>query len=347
MKKIVTFGEIMLRLSKPGLQRLVQGDRFQGFFGGSESNAAISLSVLGDDVEFVTRVPANDIGRAALMHLMQYGVSIRHVIKGGDRLGSYYFEAAAAMRNSRVVYDRKDSAFQTLKPEMIDWPRILSDAWLFHCSGITSAISEDAMHTTFAGLRTARELGKQVFCDINYRKNLWKYGRAAQDVLPEMVRTADYVFGDQGEWEVVTGMKAIPYEPKDEHFVIDREAYLAYFRKAAAMYPNVKRMILAVRYQLTSSHHILSGLLYDTQADMLYTTRLYDYDPVVDPMGCGDAFCAALIHAFTRWDDNLQYCLDFSLSAGALKNTIPGDQNLATEDEIISNMKGKGGRIER
>lgn len=347
-KKIVTFGEIMLRLSKPGMQRLMQGRAFEGNYGGSEANCAVALACLGDRVEYVTRVPKGPTGDAALMHLREYGLDVSHVVRGGDRLGTYYFEEAVAMRNSRVVYDRKDSSFYSLKKDTLDWAAILKDAKLFHCSGITCAISNDAKDTTMDAVRLADKQGLTIACDINYRKNLWHYdGADAHATLSQMVAQSDIVFGDQGEWEVASGMKRVPFEATDASYAIDLKAFEDYFRKLHAMFPRCKKMILALRNQLASSHHTLTGLLYDAEEGRLYHTRIYDIQPVIDPMGVGDAFVGAYLHAYYRWPDDNQHCLDFSLSASALKNTVPGDQLLVTEEEVESNITSSGGRIQR
>lgn len=345
--KIITFGEIMLRLSKPGYRRLTEGTVFHGNYGGSEANVAVSLACLGNTVEFVSRVPAGAMGEAALMHLREYGVSANHVVRGGDRLGTYYFEEAAAMRNSRVVYDRKGSSFYTLKQGMIPWKEILSDASLFHCSGITCAISRDAMETTFDAVKMASEMGLTIACDINYRKNLWGYGLEPHDVLFQLMQYSDIIFGDQNEWEVASGVKHIPFPALDSEYQIDQETYALYFEKMHHLFPRCKKMVMALRNQIASSHHTLTGVLYDTQEKKLYTTRIYDIQPIVDPMGVGDAFVAAYVHAIRKWAEDNQKCLDFSLSASAIKNTIPGDQNLMSEEEILNNMNSSGGRIQR
>lgn len=345
--KIVTFGEILLRLSKPSYQRLKQGRQFDGNYGGSEANCAVSLACLGDSVEYVTRVPYGEMGDAALMHLREYGLNVSHVVRGGERLGTYYFEEAVAMRNSRVVYDRKDSAFYTLKRGMVKWEKILDDAAVFHCSGITCAISRDAMETTMDAIRLADQKGLTIACDINYRKNLWGYGLEPHDVLFQMMQYSDFIFGDQNEWEVASGEAHIPFKALDSSYEINKEAYEGYFQKMHKLFPRCKKMVMALRNQIASSHHTLTGLLYDTVEDKLYTTRIYDIQPIIDPMGVGDAFVGAFIHAMQKWTNDNQYCLDFSLSASAMKNTVPGDQNLVTEEEIINNMTSNGGRIQR
>lgn len=345
-KKIVTFGEILLRLSKSGYQRLGQGHVMDANYGGSEANVAVSLACLGDNVEYVTRVPNNAMGNAALMHLKQFGLNTNHIVRGGDRLGAYYFESAAAMRNSLVVYDRNDSSFCTLKRNDIDWTAVFKDASIFHCSGITCAMSQDALDTTLDAVQLADSMGVEITCDINYRKNLWKYdGADAPSTLRKLVEYSGFVFGDQNEWEVASGLKHIPFKALDTNYEIDKAAYEAYFKQLQQQFPRCRRMLMALRNQITSAHHTLTGVLY--AEGKLYTTRIYDIQPIIDPMGVGDAFVAAFIHARQKWADDDQRCLDFALSASAIKNTVPGDQNLVTEDEIITNMGNANGRIER
>ncbi len=345
--KIITFGEIMLRLSKPSHNRLSQGRVFWGDYGGSEANVAVSLATLGDQVEYVTRVPDNAIGEAALMHLREFGLDTSHIVRGGERLGTYYFESAAAMRNSLVAYDRKDSSFYTLRHGDIDWKPIFEEAKIFHCSGITCAISQDALDTTMDAVKLADEMGVEVTCDINYRKNLWNYpGADAQKSLHKLMEYSGFIFGDQNEWEIASGLPHIPFEAMDADYDLDDEAYLRYFQELQVQFPQCKRMLMALRNQITTEHHTLSGILFSE--GRLFKTRIYDIRPVLDPMGVGDAFVAAFIHAREKWQDDDQRCLDFALSASALKNTIPGDQNLVTEEEIIANIENGGsGRIER
>lgn len=345
--KIVTFGEILLRISKPEYQRLFQGHRMLGNYGGSEANTAISLACMGDNVEYVTRLPHGAMGEAALMHLREFGLKVSHVVRGGERLGTYYFEEAVAMRNSHVIYDRKNSAMYSLKRGMIDWEKVLADAAVFHCSGITCAISRDSMESTMDAIKLAAADGLTIVCDINYRKNLWGYGMEPHDVIFNMMQYSDIVFGDQNEWEVASGVPHIPFVATDDKCELDKDAYQEYFQKMHKLFPKCQKMIMALRNQLASSHHVLTGVLYDAVEGKLYTTKMYDIQPVVDPMGVGDAFVAGYIHAHQKWGDDNQYCLNFALSASALKNTIPGDQNLVSEEEVLSNLTSSGGRIQR
>ena len=261
--KIVTFGEIMLRLSKHGAMRLSQGNSFDANYGGSEANVAVSLAMLGDDVEYVTRVPDNAIGEAALMHLREYGVDVRHSVKGGKRLGTYYFEPSAAMRSSRVVYDRDDSAFNTLSFGDIDWAPILKEVGLFHCSGITCATSQAALDTTMDAVRRAFDSGVELTCDINYRGNLWKYpGANARKALDELMQYSSFIFGDQNEWYVASGLDPIPFTALDESYQFDLDAYRRYFDQLHKMFPRAERMLMAHRNQLSFQHHVNAGVLW-------------------------------------------------------------------------------------
>lgn len=344
--KIVTFGEIMLRLSKHGAMRLTQGNSFDANYGGSEANVAVSLAMLGNDVEHVTRVPDNAIGEAALMHLREYGVDVRHTVKGGKRLGTYYFEPSAAMRSSRVVYDRDDSAFNTLSFGDIDWAPILKEVGLFHCSGITCATSQAALDTTMDAVRRAFESGVELTCDINYRGNLWKYpGANARKALDELMQYSSFIFGDQNEWYVASGLDPIPFTALDESYQFDLDAYRRYFDRLHKMFPRAERMLMAHRNQLSFQHHVNAGVLWVNGE--IYTSRICDIQPIVDQMGVGDAWVAAFIHARHRWPDDDRLCLEFSTAAASLKNTVPGDQNLVSEQEILAAMQGGNGRIDR
>lgn len=344
--KIVTFGEILLRLSKDGSRRLFQPGGFDADYGGSEANVAVSLAQMGDGVEYVTSVPDNLVGDAALMHLRQLGVGVDHVVRRGKRLGTYYFEPSAALRSTNVVYDRDDSSFNTLRHGDIDWEPIFADASLFHCSGITCATSRDALHTTMDAVALAHERGIELTCDINYRATLWKYdGADAQGSIRELMKHSSFVFGDQNEWYVASGQEPIPFTALDGSYRFDLDAYRRYFDRIHQQFPHCRRMLMAHRNQLSFQHHVNAAVLWCDGE--VYTSRIWDINPIVDQMGVGDAWVAAFIHALRRWPGEEQQCLEFAVSAQALKNTIPGDQNLVTEAEILANMAASGGRIDR
>ena len=337
-EKIVTFGEIMLRMTRPNKERIIQGSAWKGLFGGSEANVAVSLAMFGDNVEYVTRLPNNKIGMACLNEIRKYNVGTDYIVHGGDRLGLYYYEESAALRSSSIVYDREDSSITTIKSGMIDWKKTFSEARLFHWSGISSAVSQGAADATNEAVEEAEREGITISCDINNRANLRKYGKDAHDVLLPIAQKSDIVFGTADEWKLITGITPPDFKATTPDYPIDSAAYKEYFGKASKILPKAKKMIVALRNTLSANHHLLSGVIF---ADgKLYTTRIYDIDDVLDPMGVGDAFIAAYLHAHLKYGDDNQRCLNFSLAASALKNTIPGDFNLSTEQEVDYLMNG-------
>ena len=334
--RFVTMGEIMLRMTRPNYQRMLQGRHFDDFFGGSEANVAVSLAIMGNDVEYVTRLPDNMVGRACLNELRQYRVGTNHIVWGGVRLGMYFYEQAASLRGSSIAYDRERSSLMALHPYMLDWKKILKHADVFHWSGISCALSETSCDATLDGMDEALRRGICTSVDINYRKNLWKYGQDARDVLLPAVKSCHIIFGDTGEWELITGMKLPRFEAVDTQYDMDLTGYAQFFDKAQEMFPRGRYFVMAVRNVLSASHHMLTGLLY---ADgTLYNTAIVDVNPVLDPMGVGDAFIAAYLHAHFRWPDQCQRHLEYALAASAMKNTIIGDFNLISEQEILETI---------
>jgi 2-dehydro-3-deoxygluconokinase len=333
-KKIVTFGELLLRFSKPGQLRLTQGDLFTSKYGGSEANVAVSLATQGDEVTYITRLPDTPVGRAGAMNLAQLGVDTSHVLYGGQRIGTYYFEPAAGMRPAKVIYDRSGSAYYDLKPGMIPWREILKDCTYFHVSGITAAISQQAADATFEALDIANELGVTICFDINYRKNLWKYeGAAPRETLSRMLSRCDMMFGDAIEFEWLSEHKQPPFTATDSHFEMQMKEYGEWFDELHATYPRVKHWMMGMRNIVNSNHHTLTALLFTNGT--LLQAPIMDIPDVVDPVGVGDAFMGGWLHAVSLFPDDMQKQLNYSLAAAALKNTIPGDFNLSTEDEIL------------
>lgn len=217
---------------------------------------------------------------------------------------------------------------------------------MFHCSGITCATSQDALDTTMDAVHRAFESGVELTCDINYRANLWKYpGANARKALDELMQYSSFIFGDQNEWYVASGLDPIPFKALDESYQFDIDAYRRYFDRLHKMFPRAERMLMAHRNQLSFQHHVNAGVLWANGE--IYTSRIYDIQPIVDQMGVGDAWVAAFIHARHRWPDDDRHCLEFSTAAASLKNTVPGDQNLVSEQEILAAMQGGNGRIDR
>ena len=333
-QKIVTFGELLLRFSKPGQLRLTQGDMFTSKYGGSEANVAVSLATQGEDVTYITRLPDTPVGHAGAQCMAQMGVDISSIVYGGQRIGTYYFEPAAGMRAAKVVYDRDHSAYYDLAPGMIDWRTILKDADIFQVSGITAAISQQAADATFEALDVADELGITVCFDINYRKNLWKYeGAEPRKTLSRMLSRCDMMFGDAIEFDWLSQHPQPPFTATDSNFEMQMKEYGEWFDELHAAYPRVKHWMMGMRNIVSSNHHTLTALLYTD--NKLLQAPIMDIPDVVEPVGVGDAFMGGWLHAISLFPNDMQKQLNYSLAAAALKNTIPGDFNLSTEEEIL------------
>ena len=322
-QKIVTFGELLLRFSKPGQLRLTQGDMFTSKYGGSEANVAVSLATQGEEVTYITRLPDTPVGHAGA------GVDISRIIYGGKRIGTYYFEPAAGMRAAKVVYDRDHSAYYDLAPGMIDWRTVLKDADIFQVSGITAAISQQAADATFEALDIAEEMGITISFDINYRKNLWKYGADPRETLRRMLRRCDMMFGDAIEFEWISQHPQPPFTATDSNFKMQIPEYREWFDELHAQYPRCRQWLMGMRNIVDSNHHTLTALLF-TDGQLL-EAPVVDIPDVVDPVGVGDAFMGGFLHAISLFPGDRQRQLD----AASLKNTIPGDFNLSTEEEIL------------
>ena len=333
-QRIVTFGELLLRFSKPDHLRLTQGDMFTSKYGGSEANVAVSLSMLGDDVQYVTRLPETPVGRAGAMMLEQLGVDCRHVVYGGRRIGTYYFEPSAGMRAAKVIYDRDGSAYSELSPGMIPWREILKEASVLHVSGITAAISQNAADATFEALDIADELGLTVSFDINYRKNLWKYGADPRETLSRMLGRCDMMFGDAIEFEWLCQRPQPPFTATSSDFTMQMDEYREWFDDLHRQFPRCRNWLMGMRNMVSSNHHTLTALLW-TDGTLL-EAPIIDIPDVVDPVGVGDAFMAGLLHASAKFPDDKQLQLNYSLAASALKNTVPGDFNLSNDEEIMA-----------
>lgn len=345
-KRIVTFGEIMLRLTPPDNLRFNQTKLFRASYGGSEANVAVSLANYGLQSEFVTCVPDNRIAEACLDDLRSYGVLTRHVLRQGDRLGLYYMEEAAAMRSSQVVYDRAGSSFDTLQPGMIDWAELFHDAAWFHWSGISAAVSASTAAVCAEAIAAARKAGLTVSCDINYRKNLWKYGKTPQEVLPPLMEQCDFFFGTDDEYEKILGIGLPRFEARDAAYRPDAAGYKEASQRIAERFPQCRGIVIGLRSVLSANHHLISGTLYT--GEQLYTSRVYDIDCVVDCVGVGDAFVGGLIYGLAVHGADMQFALDFGTAACAIKNTVPGDYSQFTAEETAQLALGPvNGRIAR
>jgi len=343
--RVITFGEIMLRLATPKHLRFTQTTQFEASFGGGEANVAVSLANFGVPVEFVTRLPANDLATACEMEMRRYGVGLNHIIKSGKRIGIYFLETGAVNRPSKVIYDRAHSAMAEIQPDMIDWKAVFKNATWFHWTGITPALSQGAADTCMQAIKTAREMGGiTVSCDLNYRKKLWKYGKDAQDIMPKMVAECDIVLGNEEDAEKSLGIAPSGVDIEKGH--IDSSAYLSVSEQIMKQFPKVKKVITTLRGSISASHNTWSGLLYD--GHKLFQTPTYQITHIVDRVGSGDSFMAGLIYGLLTYKNDTQQALNFAAAASCLKHTIHGDFNLVSVSEVEKLMKGNtSGRVSR
>ena len=344
MSKVITFGEIMLRLATPGHLRFAQANSFEATFGGGEANVAVSLANYGIETEFVTRLPENDIAESCLKDLWGLGVGTRFCIRGGDRIGIYFLETGAVARASKVIYDRAHSSLSGIQPEMIDWQRIFDGADWFHWTGITPAISDGAAKTCLEAIKAANRLGLTVSCDLNYRKKLWNYGKTATEVMPELVAGCDVIIGNEEDAEKVFGIK--PENFKAEDGMIDNTRFESVARQLMAKFPKAMKVAITLRGSINADHNSWSSILFNGKE--LISAKTYDISDIVDRVGGGDSFCGGLIYGLLTYAGDDKKALEFATAASCLKHTITGDYNRATVSEVKSLMGGDGsGRVSR
>lgn len=346
MGKIVTFGEIMLRLATPGYLRFSQTNELTATFGGGEANVAVSLANYGLEAEFVTRLPENDIAAACVKDLHKHGVKTDHIVYGGDRLGIYFLETGAVARASKVIYDRAHSAISEIKPGMIDWEQVLTGADWFHWTGITPAISQGAADVCLEAIQTANRLDIPVSCDLNYRKNLWKYGKKASEVMPDLVASCDIILGNEEDAEKVFGIKPEGFDVTATAGEVNAAEFESVCTQLMQRFPRARKVIITLRGSINANHNTWGGVLYDGK-QLLQSPR-YDITHIVDRVGGGDSFMGGLIYGLLTYPQDDQQALNFAVAASCLKHTIYGDYNEVTVKEVENLMKGDGsGRVSR
>ena len=346
MPKVITFGEIMLRLSTPGYLRFGQARQFDATFGGGEANVAVSLANYGIDAAFVTRLPDNDIAKACIKDLRSYGVDTSKIVLGGDRVGIYFLETGAVARPSKVVYDRAGSAIATIQPGMIDWKKVFEGADWFHWTGITPALSQGAADVCLEAVRAANALGVTVSCDLNYRKNLWKYGKTAGEVMPALVEGCDIILGNEEDADKVFGIKPEGFDVTATGGAIDQGRFRSVGEQLMKRFPRAKKVIITLRGSINANHNTWGGVLWDGQK--LYESPRYDITHIVDRVGGGDSFMGGLIYGLLSFPGDDQRALNFAVAASCLKHTIFGDYNQVTVAEVENLMKGDAsGRVAR
>ena len=348
MKKVVTFGEIMLRLAPQEFLRFSQASSFDVVYGGGESNVAVSLANYGVPVNFVTRLPKNDIGECALMEMRKRGVNTDHIIIGGDRLGIYFLETGAVSRGSKVVYDRAHSAMSEIKPGMVDWKKAFEGADWFHWTGITPAISQSSADACLEAVQIASKMGLTISTDLNYRAKLWTYcdNSKREEIMTELTSYCDIVLGNEEDAEMHFGIKPEGISVQTEGHNVKAEAFLSVCEQMTKKFPRAKKVITTLRGSISASHNTWAGVLFDGKT--LYTSPQYQITDIVDRVGGGDSFMGGLIYGLKQYPNDDQNALNFAVAASCLKHTIKGDANLVTVSEVEKLMGGDAsGRVAR
>ena len=340
--KFLTFGEIMLRLKAPGQECFFQSPSLEATFGGGEANVAVSLANYGMDAAFLTVLPENAIGDACVSELRRFNVDTGRIVRGAGRMGIYYLEGGANQRPSKVVYDRAWSAIAMAKPGDIDWDKAFADVDWFHITGITPAISGNAMELSLESVKEAKKRGITVSCDLNYRKNLWKYGKKAAEVMREIANYVDVAIANE---EDVQKSLEITTDVVVESGELDREKYRALGNKVLAAYPNMKMIAITLRESRSADWNGWAACLND--GENFYVSRKYEIRDIVDRVGGGDSFAGGLLYGLNTYEDR-QQALEFAVAASCLKHSILGDFNRVGVSDVEKLMGGDGtGRVQR
>jgi 2-dehydro-3-deoxygluconokinase len=342
-KTTITFGEIMLRLAPPGFERFLQSPQFVATFGGGEANVAVAVAGFGLPAAYVTVLPPNHpIADGCISELRRFGVDTSKIVRAKGRMGIYYLEAGANQRPSRVVYDRDNAAIALAKPGDIDWDSTLEGAGWFHITGITPALSASAADLALESVQKARGKRITVSCDLNYRKNLWKWGKPAAEVMRELVKYVDIAIANEEDCQMALGIQLDVDVHSGE---LDRQQYQRLTEKVMGEFPNLKAIAITLRESKSASHNGWSACLHDGK--QFLSSRHYDVTHIVDRVGGGDCFAGGLIYGMQALGSH-QEALEFAVAASCLKHSIPGDFNRFTVDEVKALVKGGGsGRVQR
>ena len=342
MARIITFGEIMLRLKSPNFERLMQTPLLEATFGGGEANVAVSLANFGLDAAFVTVLPDNDLGEACRREVRKFGVDVSNIKMNSGRMGIYFLEAGANQRPSKVVYDRANSAIALAKKGSLDWDAIFQGGDWFHISGITPALSASAAELALEAVKKAKEHGLTVSCDLNYRSKLWMYGMPAPEIMGELVKFVDVCIANEEDVQKSLG---IQLDVDVSTGKLDVNAYKRLAQQVMDRYPNVSKVAITLRESLSASQNNWSACLYD--GDGFYTSQKYSITDIVDRVGGGDSFSAGLIYGLLQMESP-KSALEFAVAASCLKHSIYGDFNLVSVSEVEKLMGGNQyGRVQR
>jgi len=342
MKKYITFGEIMLRLKSPSLERFFQSPLLEATFGGGEANVAVGLARFGLNVAYVSVIPDNPIGDACIGELKKQGVDTSLIMRKGNRLGIYFLEAGANQRPSKVIYDRSHSAIAETKPGDINWDKVFDKITWFHITGITPAISLSASELSLEAVKKAREKGITLSCDLNYRGKLWKYGKSAPEVMGELVKYADIVVGNEEDCQKSLGVKV---DINIESGKLQAEKYKELTDKILKLYPNIKKIAITLRESHSANYNGWSAVINNRKEFLI--SKKYEIHNIVDRVGAGDTFAAGLIYGLNNLSNNKE-ALEFAVAASCLMHSIPGDFPLLSVEEVKSLVEGAGsGRVQR
>jgi 2-dehydro-3-deoxygluconokinase len=342
MKKYITFGEIMLRLKPPQLERFFQSPLLEATFGGGEANVAVCLAQFGLEVAFVSIVPDNPIGEACIKELHKQNVDTSLIVRKGQRLGIYFLEGGANQRPSKVIYDRSHSAIAEAGSQDINWDEVFSQASWFHISGITPAISFAAAQLSIQAVKKAKEKGLTVSCDMNFRKKLWQYGKSAPQIMGEIVPFVDIAIGNEEDYQKSLGIKA---EINVESGELQVEEYQKLTEQVLSQYPNIQKVGITLRESHSANYNSWSAVLHDRKKFMV--SKKYEICNIVDRVGAGDTFSAGLIYGLNNLSND-QDALEFAVAASCLKHSIPGDLPLLSAEEAKALAGGSGsGRVQR
>ena len=342
MERFITFGEIMLRLKAPGAERLFQSPVLEASFGGGEANVAAGLSLLGLDVSFVSAIPDNAVGDACIAELKKHGIDTSMIIRKGERLGIYFLETGANQRPSKVIYDRTHSSIAELSVGDVDWDKVFEGATWFHITGITPAISSSAAELSLEAAKKAKDKGITVSCDLNFRKKLWNYGKAAPEVMRDLLKYVDIAVGNEEDCQKSLGITA---DVDVESGKLEVEKYREITGKVLEMFPNLKKIGVTMRESYSADHNGWSAVL-NNRSDILVSKR-YDVQDIVDRVGTGDTFAAGLIYGINNLEND-QDALEFAVAASCLMHSIPGDLPLISVKEVESLAGGEAsGRVQR
>lgn len=342
-KPLVSFGEIMLRLAPPGFERLLQSPQFLATFGGGEANVAVAVSGFGYPARYVTALPSNNaISDAFIGEMRRFGVDTSGIVRGKGRFGIYFVEPGANQRGSKVLYDREFSSIALAKPGDIDWNKCFDGASWFHVTGITPAISASAADLAIESVKAAKVMGLTVSCDLNFRKNLWKWGKKSSEVMPEIVKYTDIGIANEEDCQMALGIQV----DVDVHSgKLEHEQYKRLTDAVLAAYPNMKALAVTLRESKSASHNGWSACL-NNRSDFLLSKH-YEITHIVDRVGGGDCFAGGLIFGLLTMQSH-QDALEFAVAASCLKHSIPGDFNRFSADEVLALVKGGGsGRVQR